>query len=71
MKEINDGKASEDTKPEPKEDIDFLIEDVDWQDTLGIMALYAPTWSIFMKSALSDPWEDPGHGVCSVLRLLL
>ena len=37
--EVNDGHAGEDHEPEPEEDVDLLIENIDRENTLYIMSL--------------------------------
>ena len=39
MDHIDDGEAGENDEPEPQEDVDFLVEYVDWKDALGVMPL--------------------------------
>ena len=39
VEQVQHGQAGKDHEPEPEEDIDLLIEDVDRQDALDIMSL--------------------------------
>ncbi len=53
----------------------LLVDDVDGQDTLSIMALQWAAGAVLMECTLGhpgeDPGEDPGHGVNAVLPLFL
>ena len=35
--EIEEGEGGEDDEPEPKEDVDLLVDDVDWKQTLRVV----------------------------------
>ena len=71
MQDVKDCQYCEDDEPEPEEDIDLLVEDVDGKNTLGIMSLDIPTGSVLVEGALGDPGKYPGHRVRSALLLHL
>lgn len=54
-------------KPEPQEDVDFLVENVQSEDAKRIVLLYTPRRSVFVKNTLGDAWKDLNHGIASIL----
>ena len=57
-KSVDDDQGSEGAKdehPEPEEDVDLLVEDVDGQDAERVVLLQLPGWAKFVKSALCQP----------------
>ena len=52
MQDVKDCQYCEDDEPEPEEDIDLLVEDVDGKNTLGIVSLDIPTRSVLVEGAL-------------------
>ena len=48
--EANECDNSQKNEPNPQEYKDFLIENIDWQNTFGVMSLNAPGVTIFPKS---------------------
>ena len=49
------GEGAKDEHPEPEEDVDLLIEDVDRQDAERVVLLQLPRGAKFVKSALCQP----------------
>ena len=52
------GESAEDEHPEPEEDVDLLIEDVDRQDAERVVLLQLPGGAKLVKSALCQPSFD-------------
>ena len=71
MQDVKDGEDCEDDEPEPEEDIDLLVEDVDGKDTLGIMSLDVTTGTVLVEGALGNPGKHPRHRVRPPLLLHL
>ena len=69
--DVKDGEDGEDDEPEPEEDIDLLVEDVDGQDALSVMSLNVATGTILVKCTLGHPGKHSGHGVSPPLLLQL
>ena len=46
------GECPQDEHPEPEEDVDLLVEDVDRQDAEGVVLLKLPRRAKFVKCAL-------------------
>jgi len=65
------GDEGEEEEPEPEEDIDLLIDHIDWQHAQGIVGLYCPRETKLLEDALGHPREDTGHWVNPVLRVNL
>ena len=67
--ESNDRDEAKNDEPEPKKDINLFIDDVDWQNTNGVMGLDRTRWTVLVKRAFCYPWEDQSHGIDSILRI--
>merc|ERR1712214_104114 len=63
MEDIEDCDDSEDHEPEPEEDVDLLVKDVDGKDTLSVVPLDVAAGAVLVEGALGHPGEDPGHRV--------
>ena len=53
----NTGKGAQTQHPEPEEDVDLLVEDVEWQDAERIMLLQLPACPKLVECALCQPEE--------------
>ena len=48
-----------------------LVDDVDREDTEGVVGLEGAGGTELLEGALGDPGEDAGHGVEAILGVLL
>ena len=71
MQDVKYCEDCEDDEPEPEEDIDLLVEDVDGKNTLGIVSLDIAAGTVLVEGALGHPGKHPGHRVCPALLLHL
>ena len=69
--EMDGGPHCKSDEPEPEEDVDLLVDDVDGKNTLGIMSLNITTGTVLVEGALGHPGEHPGHRVGPALLLHL
>lgn len=60
------GNNGNQNKPEPEEDVNLLIDDVEGKNTEGIMLLDISWRPISMESTLCHPGKDFDHGVDSI-----
>lgn len=60
---------TEEEEPEPEENIDLLVHDVQRQYTDGVVPLDLPADAVLVESALGHSWEDVNHRVHSVLLI--
>ena len=58
--EAKDGERDE---PEPEEDVDLLVDDVEGQDAEGVVLLHLAGGSELVEGALCHPRKDVDHGV--------
>ena len=58
---------TQDYQPEPQEDVDLLVDHVQWQNANGVVTLDLPGDAVLVKRALGHPGEDEDHGVDPVL----
>ena len=61
------GDGGEDDEPEPEEDVDFLVDDVEREDTQTIVALHSSRGSELVEAALCHLREDNSERVNSLL----
>ena len=61
VEEVEDGEDGEDAEPEPEEDVDLLVDDVDGEDALDVVALDGAAGPVLVEGALGHPWKDLGH----------
>ena len=61
MEDVEDGEDGEDDEPEPEEDIDLLVEDVDRKDTLGVVSLDVTAGTVLVEGALGHPGNSVLH----------
>jgi len=54
-----------DDEPEPQEDVNLLIDDVERQDAEGIMLLNIARRSVPMEGTLCHSWKHFDHWICS------
>ncbi|GFY65708.1 hypothetical protein TNIN_436471 [Trichonephila inaurata madagascariensis] len=57
------GQHRKDDEPEPEEDVDFLVDDVDGQDTHGIVTLHITGGTISVEGTFGKTWEDFNHRI--------
>ncbi|GFS31011.1 putative secreted protein [Trichonephila inaurata madagascariensis] len=60
----HDGQYNE---PEPQEDVNLLVDDIERHDAQGVVSLQVGGRSILLEAALGYPGEDPNHGINPVL----
>ena len=60
MKEVKGCHDSKKNEPPPEKDKDLLVDDVDWQDALGVVPLDLPAGTVLVKRALCHP-EKQSH----------
>lgn len=63
----HEGKQGEDYEPEPEEDVDLLVDDVEREDAHGVVFLQLAGDAVFEEGALGHPGEDLDHGIDAVL----
>ena len=54
---LNCSNKGESNKPEPQEDVDFLVDDVQRENTETIKSLNCSRWTKFVKDAFGDLYE--------------
>lgn len=57
--------------PEPKEDVDFLIENIERQDAQSVVSFDCSWSSVLVESTFRYFWEDRVHRVNSSAKVLL
>ncbi len=60
---LNASNDADDDKPEPEEDIDLLVNDVEGEDAEAIKLLNSPRRTELVEGALGDLGEDGSHWV--------
>lgn len=60
---------AEEQEPEPEENIDLLVHDVQRQYADGVVPLDLTADAVLVESALGHSWEDVNHRVHSVLLI--
>ena len=61
--DVDGGEDGEQHEPDPQEDVDLLVDDVDGEDALRVVALDRAGGTVLAESALGDAREHPRHGV--------
>ena len=56
--------------PEPNKDVDFLVENVEWQNAKRVVFLDVARGSEFVKSAFCHPGKHKHHRVYSILLII-
>lgn len=69
--DVDAGDDGEDDEPEPESDIDLLVDDVESQDTHGVVFLDCAGGSIFVEGTLGYSGENRHHRICSFRVLLI
>ena len=54
VEEEDAGDGGHQDKPEPEEDIDLLVNNVQWQHAEAVVSLGGAAWSILVKTAFGD-----------------
>ena len=62
---------AEDEEPEPEEDVDLLVDDVQRQDAEGVVLLHLAGRAELVESALGHAREDVDHRVDPLLLIAL
>lgn len=62
---------AEDHEPKPQEDVDFFIDDVQWQYAYGIVGFHLAGYAELVENALGHPREYEDHRVHPVLLVAL
>ena len=65
--EDEEGEAAEEEEPEPDEDVDLLVDNVEREDAEGIVLLDVARSAELVEGALGHAREDVDHGVDPVL----
>jgi len=52
VEDNNGGEGSEAEHPEPEEDVDLLVEDIEWEDAKGVVLLQLTRGTELVESAL-------------------
>lgn len=69
---VNNGQArqySQNDEPEPQENVDFLIENVERQHTKGVVLLDAARRSVLVENAFGDARENLHHWIGAILLI--
>merc|ERR1719461_952440 len=68
------GDEGKEDEPEPEEDVDLLVDDVEREDTETVFCLHRSRRTEFIECTLCDLeilfspfWKDGSHGIISVL----
>ena len=64
------GEEDQEDEPEPEEDVQLLVDDVDGKHAEGVVGLDSATGPVLLVETLRHPREYPGHGIKSVLRVV-
>ena len=67
--ENQEGEHPEDEQPEPDEDVDLLVDNVERQDAQGVVLLNVARRAKLVEGALCHAREDVNHGVNPVLLI--
>lgn len=67
VNESQSGKDREDYKPEPKEDVDLFVEDVQSEDAQRVVLLYRTSRTELMEGTLGHPRKNGDHRIRPVL----
>lgn len=70
VEDRKDGDDDKEDEPEPDEHIDLLVNHIDWKHTECIMGLDGPRRTIFLVKAFGHSWENSGHWINPVLRIV-
>ena len=65
------GDGGEKYEPEIDEDVDLLIDDVEWENTESVVVLDSPGWSVLAELTLGNFGEDSVHRVHPGVEVLL
>ena len=60
---MDHGEEGQNHEPEVEEDVDLLVDDVDGEDALRVVALDRAGGTVLAEGALGDAREHPRHGV--------
>ncbi len=63
--------AAEDQEPEPQEDVDLLVDNVQRQNAEGIVFLHLARSTKLVERALGHPWKDVHHRIEAILLVAL
>ena len=69
--ERESGDDGDDDQPEPDEDVDLLVDDVEGQDAEAVFLLHSTGGTIVVERALGHLGKDLGHGIGPVFGLHL
>lgn len=61
----------QDNQPEPQENVDLFVENVNGQNAHGIVFLNAARRSVLVKSAFCHTWKDRNHWIRSILLIVV
>ena len=68
--DVEPGDGHQDDQPEPDEHVQLLVDDVDGEHAESVVGLDGSTGSVLLVETFCHPWEDPGHGINPVLRVV-
>ena len=60
---MDGGEDGEEGEPDPEEDVDLLVDDVDGEDALRVVALDGARGAVLAERALGHAREHPRHRV--------
>ena len=60
---MDSGEDGEEHEPDPEEDVDLLVDDVDGEDALCVVPLDGARGAVLAESALGHAREHPRHRV--------
>ena len=61
--DVDGGEDGEEGEPDPEEDVDLLVDDVDGEDALRVVALDGARGAVLAERALGHAREHPRHRV--------
>ena len=68
--EVQDSGDDKEDEPEPGENIDLLIHNIDWQHAQSIKSLDGSRESVFFITIFCHFWKHSGHWVNPVFRII-
>lgn len=68
---VEECQKAQSQKPKPQEDVNLLVDHIQWQNTHGVMPLNLSRYAVFEESTLGHTREDKDHRVNPILLIRL